>query len=316
MPSQFKYLPYLVPVMIIEYISSIAIVWYLYKRKLQDAEAQFLSPATKKYDLDHLTVTFQHTFSSWPGNKFLPIFLCIFRLACFGYFLGVSCIWSYVRAKGNNYYFFTTWNIELICVYYLSAFSLSLSGLLLYPGLDEYMNPRKFPVISRLTRVSHLLFEVCTSTGSLVTVVAFLFLNPKFQFWNMSVHFLTIVSLCVEMALNSFVVQPRHVCYNLSWAVMYIAFIWPMVGCRVIESWPYPFLATDTAMCFLWYSGLFAIDVAFFYFWCGVSRLKVLFLRPDLLEAFPDDSHPLSRDVKYNFDSQTSKPLLPSLQEM
>jgi hypothetical protein len=63
----------------------------------------------------------------------------------------------------------------------------------------------------------------------------------------------------------------------MSWAVLYLNFIWALVAMNIIPSYPYPFLATDTPSCFLYYFGLFVADFLFYYTFYSLSYLKYLF---------------------------------------
>lgn len=111
-------------------------------------------------------------------------------------------------------------------------------------------------------------------TAVLITLVTFTVLNPRFSFWNVSQHFITLMVLVLELFLNNMYVRIDHFPFNLSWALLYLIFIWPMVVTNKIPFWPYFFLATNNHSCFLNYTVLIVADFLFYCIFYSLSRLK------------------------------------------
>jgi hypothetical protein len=194
------------------------------------------------------------------------------------YFAGIGVIDNFARIEpGRNYpnidislIFFTNWNIIMVSVYFTLSFTSSLIGHE-YGGdisddhkliLQNWSNKT-----SILGKIIHVLFEVLGSTALLVTVVAFNFLNPEFEFWNITQHLMQTIAFLIEMFLNNMHVKLISLYLCLLWAVIYVCFIWIMVGTGIVKDWPYFFLNTDTSNCFLWYNGLFIGDTTFYIIW-------------------------------------------------
>jgi hypothetical protein len=116
-----------------------------------------------------------------------------------------------------------------------------------------------------------------TGTACLVTVINFSALNPEFSFWNVSQHFITLMTLILELFLNNMYVRADHYPFNISWAFLYLIFIWPLVVMSRISFWPYFFLKTDTYSCFFYYTGLVVADFLFYYLFYAISWLKYPF---------------------------------------
>jgi hypothetical protein len=119
-----------------------------------------------------------------------------------------------------------------------------------------------------------ILFEMAGASALFVTVVAFVLLNPKFEFWNVSDHFVTSCTFLAEMAQNRMVVRWQHLLIHFFWPMAYLVYIWPAVGSGAVTNWPYDFLSTASDGCFGWYAMLFLGDALFYYLWYSLSRLK------------------------------------------
>jgi hypothetical protein len=87
------------------------------------------------------------------------------------------------------------------------------------------------------------------------------------------------------MFINGFYVDPLHIIFNLIWAAMFCAFIWPYVYFGMLDHWPYPFLDTGSPACFGWYSGLIIGNFIFWGLWWGLFQLKKR-LRPNVKNDF------------------------------
>ena len=189
MKSEFKYLPGIVPVVTFEAFFAVALVHvcvarYQRRRQTRDLNAEVPVNSEILDDEDTFTTaiyTFDCTFKNGiMRSKWGMRILCFFRLICFMYFLGVNVITNYLSGHAGWEYF-TTWNLELITVYFLAALISSIIGCR-YEGIDI-----EWSFATRcLGAFVHALFEVCGGTALLVTVVDFTLLDHQFDFWNVS----------------------------------------------------------------------------------------------------------------------------------
>lgn len=210
------------------------------------------------------------------------------RILSFAYILGAGVIASYIKDNGYIWFYFTFWNLELLSVFYLLATVCSIIGIWSRQRKTTRL-PRKYDVeeaiissdevttwsadVVRLGLATQVFFEVCGGTAIFITVINFIFLNPSFSFWNVTHHFITTLSLLLEMSLNNISVRLDHFTFNLSWSMLYLIFIWPLVVLGNIDSWPYFFLAVDTTSCYGWYTGFVIADVIFYLIFYGLSSL-------------------------------------------
>jgi hypothetical protein len=119
-----------------------------------------------------------------------------------------------------------------------------------------------------------ILYQIAGSTAFFITVVAFTSLNPHFSFWNVNNHFITSMSFLGELFLNNMTVRWEHVVFNITWALIYLVFAWIMRITNVLSGWPYFFLATNTQVVFLWYVGLFLLNILLYYIFWSFSTFK------------------------------------------
>jgi hypothetical protein len=133
-----------------------------------------------------------------------------------------------------------------------------------------------------------IVFEVTGGTAFFVTIISFVLLNPAFTFWNGSLHFATSMFMLSELLMSDIPVRFDHYPINLSWALLYLIFIWPLTVMKTSPSpkWPYDVLDTRTAWCFLFYTILYIVDFVTYALWYGFHELKIhLIRRFDLGEA-------------------------------
>ena len=302
MEKKFAYLPGLIPVILVEYFLIVALFSYYrycsYRCKkvdvipqeinvedvpVSDQEMGFPSPAVHDKP-DPLAFRFENTFESFtPRLRYL---LFITRFVSFYYICGVSVAANYVLQGGRQWFYFTLWNVELLSIYYMLATCASIIGFV-YSKTNRFLRPDRpvgetEPVVwsshaIRFGHMIHVLFQVCGGTAILVTLVNFTVLNPNMVFWNVSAHLIPILTILVEFFLNNMFVHFQHLPYNLTWAFLYLIFIWPVVVLGNISFWPYPFLALDTYVCYFWYTGLVIVDVLCYSIFYGISCLKGLF---------------------------------------
>lgn len=226
-----------------------------------------------------LRANFENTFQS--HSPLLTSVLFCTRLLSLGYVLGISVIAEELLTKSDGMFYFTNWNTKLISLYFLLTCICSIVGFtqqqadMFQPSRDNKSNDDRTSSLNELwARTVHCLFEICGGTAILVTVVAFGLLDPSFTFWNTSCHFVTLVTLLVEMMLNNMFVRINDIVLNITWAFIYIAFVWVVV-CIGHHDWPYFFLQTSSSVCYLQYSGLVIADLFFYFVWWSLSQFKL-----------------------------------------
>ena len=271
--GMFKYLGAIIPVMVAEVFLAVYLVWKFAStgdccrlpRKNESTSNDMPEEQTSGHNM-----AFQNTFRCclYPDSRLASILLALYRFCCFSYFFGVGVLWNLLRDDGWQY--FTNWNLMLISTFYACALSASFIGLCF--GHSDAEWPQR---IRRLGYAVHILFEVVGATAILVTTVDFSLLNPQFAFWNASEHFATLLSLVIELCVNSLPVRLDHYGYNALWASVYLCFIWPVVATGARHHWPYDFLDVSGPDCFIWYTGLLIADIIFYCIWMGLYRLKL-----------------------------------------
>lgn len=229
-----------------------------------------------------LRVNFENAFQS--HSPLLTSVLFCTRLLSLGYILGISVIAEELLTKSDGMFYFTNWNTKLISLYFLLTCICSIVGFtqqqagIFQPSRDTKSNDDRTSSLTVLcARTVHCLFEICGGTAILVTVVAFGLLDPSFTFWNTSCHFVTLVTLLVEMILNNMFVRIDDIVLNITWAFIYIAFVWVAVYIGH-HDWPYFFLQTSSSACYFQYSGLVIADLFFYFVWWSLSQFKLIVL--------------------------------------
>jgi hypothetical protein len=109
------------------------------------------------------------------------------------------------------------------------------------------------------------------ATALFITVVAYGTLGHDFYLWNVSAHFVTSISFIFDAIVNRLLIRGEHLVFNLTWIILYMIFIWGMVGNKSVTNWPYFFLETTTATVFVWYVVLFILNIIFFFVWKGIN---------------------------------------------
>ena len=292
MSQSLQNLPGLIPTMLFEYVL-LLLLFGCYKHYccrsclMSCYGAEALDSSVSLCD----KFKFDDTYESFiPSLKYV---LLLTRFISFAYILGVSVISNYVLTGNFKWFYFTLWNVELLSLYYFFALICSTIGLFHSSQrsassiTENPHNNRKSTGnlewsihILRLGKITHVLFEVCGGTAVLVTVINFAILNPEFSFWNTSSHLAPLLSLLLELSLNNMYLRVDHFIYNISWALLYLIFVWPLVALENISFWPYPFLAVETSYCYLFYTILVVLDILFYFIFYSLSFLKHM-LRQD-----------------------------------
>lgn len=308
MTSRFYHAPGLISVLMFEYFAILALFKYYYKccckccrideiptesgiRDIEVADHDMGNPATPAVTIPRYN--FNDTFESFtPRLRYL---LFLHRLVSFYYICGISVTANYVINGGRQWFYFTLWNVELLSIYYMLATCASIIGFiysknhrfLKAPRDDDDIHKRgrrksKLRITQviwsrhsiRLGQILHVLFQVCGGSAVFVTLVNFAVLNHEPEFWNISAHLVPLLTLLIELFLNNMAVRMDHLTFNLSWAFLYLIFIWPVVMLGRIAEWPYSFLELDTSICYLWYTGLVIVDIQCYIVFYAICRLR------------------------------------------
>jgi hypothetical protein len=257
------------------------------------AEIDMGNPNTPMSRKTHLK--FEDTYESFhPWFKYILFFT---RFLSFYYICGVSVVANYIIVGGHQWFTFSMWNAELLAIYFGCAVVSSVYGIVYgedhsipstiidVEGGSRERRTRVLwstPVIN-FGRTVQILFEVCGGTAVYMTVIAFSFLNQNFIFWNVSMNFITIMVILLELFLNNLYVRADHFPFNLSWGFLYLIFIWPVVFFGRLKAWPYHFLELDTKYCYLYYSLLVIADIVFYFIFYAMSKVK-FYIRKSLYQ--------------------------------
>jgi hypothetical protein len=191
-------------------------------------------------------------------------------------------MYFYINSEGGIWFYFTFMTFDLIAFYYSVAMIVSIIGV-----FHDYKCSQNIPGYNSdwsLTMEwwSHLLFivfTVCAATSFFITVIEFLLLSPALTFNNISEHLITSITFIIELSMNSIEVRPELIIFNISWAFLYLLFIWPVVFTGAAPFWPYDFLKTDTSWCFFWYTILVIANIIFFIILWLLYKLKHFILQ-------------------------------------
>jgi hypothetical protein len=273
------YFPYVIPFSITIYTLLVsAIVAIRYWQVTSSVTASTSIPGKC---CEHFFTGDQFEFCYWsciglPG----PAILLVTRAISFAYLFGIS----FVAREIIDPEFpisFTSWNIHLLWIYFLSATIASMIGLhhddcsfSILSASNQSLPPYWSQFVSRFGYILQFMFAVAGSTAFFVTFVAFTFLDHRFEFWNASFHFVTSLSVFFELVLNRIVVRWEHLVLSLSWSFLYLIFSWIIVQTGVISHWPYFFLDTSTPTVFLWYMGLMLLNSVFYCIFWSMSSMK------------------------------------------
>lgn len=287
--SKYQYLPGIIVYALFLCFLIYSIVYYCFSKQLKDnaKKSSNTDPVSTTSALYKLVsgLDFYNSYHSYGGSyaSIWTLVLLLQRIAWFCFFLVYPCIILYVRNDGQNYYYFTVWNIDLICIYYFLAIIASCIGL--YTEWSQSISYKEINWSQSMTdfgNAINIILEVAAGTALFVTIVVFALLNREGSLTNTSQHLITTISFLTEFSLNSMLIRYEHLIFNVMWAMFYTIFIWPAVVEDLVRKWPYFFLRTGIAGSFFWYTLLFVLDVLFYLMWYGFSILKVKYLRPDL----------------------------------
>jgi hypothetical protein len=234
------------------------------------------------FEGDSFETTYQSCWGKWG-----TYLLLVTRLASFFYMCGINVV---VKHSIDPMFsvFFTAWNVDILALYFFLATISSIMGISydirMRDFQESHMGSDANAVHFWSTRtlrfgyVVQIIYEIAGPTAFFVTVIAFVLLNPSFEFWNVTVHFITSMTILLDLLLNNIHIRWEHMLLNLAWALIYLIFCWPMVRFGAMQNWPYFFLRSSTAFVFIWYIILIAVDIFFFYLFWTCSLCKYLII--------------------------------------
>jgi hypothetical protein len=234
------------------------------------------------FEGDSFETVYQSCWGNWG-----TYLLAFTRLVSFLYMCGFNVVAKHSMDPMFSV-FFTAWNVDILALYFFLATISSILGILYDIHRQDFQESRRGHEANavnfwstrtlRFGYVMQIVYEIAGATAFFVTVIAFAMLNPRFEFWNVTVHFITSLTILLELSLNNIHVRWEHMLLNLAWALIYLIFCWPMVRFGAIQDWPYFFLRSSTSFVFVWYIILIAVDIFFFYFFWACSLCKYLVL--------------------------------------
>ena len=241
-------------------------------------------------------VSIESSYASFPGKSW-TVLLCVFRGLCFCFFVAVPCIYQYVLEKGRNWVFFTFWNIDIISMYYLFAFSASVVGLRFRPDVVHDTAHQWTRAEVFLGALVQFFFAVAAPTALFITMFSYIFLGATLDFNDVSYHLVNTLTLLVDMFLNSIVIRWEHIALMVSWGMLYLLITWSMVGSGASSTWPYDELSTDNPSSVVWYTLLYVFLIGSYLVWYTLSRIKMWLRGEQLASMLTLQSFPVSKSV-------------------
>ena len=177
----------------------------------------------------------------------------------------------------GHWQFFTNWNVGLIAGYYTLTTAASVHYIRLIRSVSsdaERASDSSMLVLladldtTRYRIIGTFLSVYCciaSVTAFFVTTVNFVLLDPTPRFYNMTAHLFTSVSFFVELSLNSIEFKKNEIILNISWVMLWLVVIWPVVWLGVKPDWPYDFMDSSTPAVFLWFQILFVVYFIIYY---------------------------------------------------
>jgi len=203
------------------------------------------------------------------------VVLLVFRVGVCSWMSGVQ-IMQYVVAfhPARLIVFFTVWNYILQILYFGAAAFCSW----------RHLQGRQFSSDCWLSYILPILFEVCTSSSILISIVLWGILAPValksgderaiglcFDFFSYNQHLVNTGFLAIEFLFNRLAVHWSHAILVIVWAVAYCLFSW--ANYLLYGWWPYYFLELN-AKAPLSYGALLMLHVCIFFFVAQLSAYK------------------------------------------
>jgi hypothetical protein len=306
MIKRFRFLPYAITFGLVLYVVLCSIVLCIYqwmrKQTNTDRESSIWTALLRGKSFECLysiNDTFLvHSSSELSVEKVAEynqrrqciahIVLLVWRVACCLYFLVIPTLWGLaVLGSGSGAKYFTDWNFLLITLHYALMSAATAIGWYYRQEFFDFQQEQRLsnntnnnnaqlkPFWSPGMQYAGYLLQISyTFTGAtalFITVVAYGTLGHDFYLWNVSAHFVTSISFIFDAIVNRLLIRGEHLVFNLTWIILYMIFIWGMVGNKSVTNWPYFFLETTTATVFVWYVVLFILNIIFFFVWKGIN---------------------------------------------
>jgi hypothetical protein len=264
--GEYRYLAAIVGVILAEY----AVFWIIFA----------LLKINGKLPLELFDKSIKDSGSSWLklGSRELnekyhvmDVVLLLYRIVAFGWLGVFATIVGLSVFFPSSWHYYTLWNLMLISLYFLLAIASSICHLT--KAEQTLSQGRAKWLVVTLGKAVGGCFGFVASSALMVTVLNFMLLNPTPTFWNITQHLTQLVGILIEFSLNGVRVNPQELLLAISWPMLYLVFIWPIVKTDVRE-WPYYFLEVSKPGAFVWYHILFLACVVFFFIVYGLDKLK------------------------------------------
>lgn len=291
MAGDFTYLPYSIAMVVSEYLLMIkAMLVWTARRDEARLRSTRHSCRTQQEARRWLSVFDQRSFASCSGGLYgrgSSLLLLTTRLTSALFFVVIGMGFNFARPEVHGHWqYFTNWNVGLISGYYTLATAASAyfvnqcqvhgwphdsdpsTTALLLSRLDS-------PRLRTAGTFLSVYFCVASVTAIFVTTVNFVLLDPAPRFYNMTAHLFTSLSFMVEMSLNCVQLKKNEVVINMSWIMLWMSFIWPIVYFGVKPDWPYDFLDSSTPAIFAWFQLLFIVYFLIYLGWHAIAEWKL-----------------------------------------
>lgn len=288
----YTYLPYCIVFLCVEYLFGIKVVVWWTRRENEKRQRNYsnswrLGPPRQHWLEIFDQRSFQSCASGLYGRTSCYMLLCTRLMSCL-FFVIIGMGFNFSRSEIQGHWqFFTNWNVGLISGYYtltcvasaqyLKALrkhcpdDVDASDSSMMMLIASYNNPRWQAVGTFLG----VYFSVASVTAFFVTTVNFLLLDPAPHFFNLTAHLFTSLSFIVEISLNSMEIKKNEIVLNMSWVMLWLAFIWPIVWLGIKPEWPYDFMDSSTPIVFLWYQVLIVVYFVIFFVCNAVVEYKL-----------------------------------------
>jgi hypothetical protein len=273
--GKYKYLAEIIAMICIEYIVLICCFIALKSKNVSFASGSFFDK------------NLETSGRSWLGKRYpnyskhANVGLLVFRLVAFGW-LGILGMITHFALYPYGWHYYTNWNIILISFYFLMA---SITSILQVTPYGQSTTPTpsssattsgmivRAKAMARLGQTSGACFGFVASSALMVTVLNYMLLSANGKFWNTVLHGTQTILITMEMCVNDIQINRQEVVLAVSWPMLYVVFIWPVVA-EGVKEWPYFFVEVGRSSAFVWYHILFLLSIIFFLLTLGIDYIK------------------------------------------
>jgi hypothetical protein len=291
--GEYTYLPYCIVVVVLEYLAVVkaTIIW-TDRRDEANLRSDRVSFRVNRAPRRWLRIFDQRSFLSCSSGMYgrsSSLLLLVTRFMSFLFFVVIGMGFNWARPETHGHWqYFTNWNLGLIAGYYTLALSATTFYVLHEFVFDKPPNTGSSVTSSSSSTCSNrsgvlrgagtflsVYFSIASVTALFVTTVNFVLLDPTPSFFNMTAHLFTSLSFLVDMSLNCIEVKLNEFVFNMSWILLWFAFIWPIVLLGVKPEWPYDFMDSSTPAVLLYFQVLFLLYFLIFYCWQAIGTAKL-----------------------------------------